>query len=44
MKKVIVAAVIVWTVVGASAAFCSGKDDQGPNDVLHLGLEGRPLS
>ena len=29
---------------GGFRGLLSGKDDQGPDDVLYLGLEGRPLS
>ena len=30
--------------VGRFVCFFPGKDDEGTNDVLHLGLEGGPLS
>ena len=36
MKKMLMAAVIVCTVLGASAAFAQVKYDEGSNDVLHL--------
>ena len=43
MKKLIVAAVIVWTDVGGFGCLLPGKDDEGTNDVLHVRLEGRTL-